>query len=266
MVVVQAVFWGHPVSQGLPSLDYFLTSDLFETTTPSTDRYHEQRLLMDTTGTFFLRPPPSTTNTSSNGRASLGLSDGSHVYVICQTLMKFHPGMDHSLLAPLLQRDPAGVVVITYNPSQRMWRHELERRFRQSLGIPACRRVLFVPSLAKPAFYSLLQLADVVLDTYPFGGGVTALEALAAGTVVVTVPSRQTVPQLAAGMYRRMGLHDMVSHSAEHAVDRALRLADDKAFRQQELDRLRSRLPLLYEDDGVVDEWQWMLQRLAETQ
>lgn len=30
MAPLQCVFWGHPVSQGLPSIDYFVSSDLFE--------------------------------------------------------------------------------------------------------------------------------------------------------------------------------------------------------------------------------------------
>ena len=38
---VQMVFWGHPVSQGIPSIDYFISSDLFEGGGEN-DRYNEQ--------------------------------------------------------------------------------------------------------------------------------------------------------------------------------------------------------------------------------
>ena len=43
-----------------------------------------------------------------------------------------------------------------------------------------------------------------MLDPFPFGGGVTTLEALSTCTPVITLPSRQTVPQLAAGMIDTM--------------------------------------------------------------
>lgn len=54
------------------------------------------------------------------------------------------------------------------------------------LGVSLCkmknhRRVLFLPTLPFAEFQALLTLADVVLDPFPFGGGVTTLDALHLG-------------------------------------------------------------------------------------
>jgi predicted O-linked N-acetylglucosamine transferase (SPINDLY family) len=46
-----------------------------------------------------------------------------------------------------------------------------------------------------------------MIDPYPFGGGVTTLEALAVCTPVLTLPSRQTVLTLTAGMIRGMYIY-----------------------------------------------------------
>jgi predicted O-linked N-acetylglucosamine transferase (SPINDLY family) len=48
----------------------------------------------------------------------------------------------------------------------------------------------FPPSLTREKL-ALFEAADVVLDTFPVGIGVTALEVLDMGTPVVTLPSRQ---------------------------------------------------------------------------
>ena len=61
---------------------------------------------------------------------------------------------------------------------------------------------------ARAGWWALLRAAHVLIDPYPFGGGVTTLEALAACAPVVTAPALQTVPQLAAGFYRRLGLDE----------------------------------------------------------
>lgn len=52
------------------------------------------------------------------------------------------------------------------------------------------RRVRYVPEMPQRDLWALLSNADVVLDTFPVGMGSTALETLALGVPVVTLPSR----------------------------------------------------------------------------
>jgi len=49
-------------------------------------------------------------------------------------------------------------------------------------------RFHILPRRSRGAFLKLLASADVVLDTYPFGGGVTTLETLSVGTPMVVLP------------------------------------------------------------------------------
>ena len=100
---VQLVYWGHPVSQGLPSIDYFLSSELYEEPSASPP-HHEQRLMLDGLTTGFVRPerPP---RDRLFRPAELGLHADSHVYLLCQTLMKLHPELDE-VLGRVLDGDP----------------------------------------------------------------------------------------------------------------------------------------------------------------
>ena len=49
----------------------------------------------------------------------------------------------------------------------------------------------FVMQMNHSAFIALLRAADVVVDTFPVGGGLTVAEALLVGTPVITVPEAQ---------------------------------------------------------------------------
>jgi hypothetical protein len=60
-------------------------------------------------------------------------------------------------------------------------------------------RIVWLASLTPQEYVTMLAIGDVMLDPFPFGGGVTTLESVAVCTPVVTFPSGQSVPQLAAG-------------------------------------------------------------------
>lgn len=109
-----------------------------------------------------------------------------------QTLMKLHPAFD-AVLAGILSQDPLAYVVLLASKTQSVWKEQLRSRFRRSLGEFSMRfwnnrRVLFMPTLPYAEFMALLSFADVILDPFPFGGGVTTLDALALGMYVRSAP------------------------------------------------------------------------------
>jgi predicted O-linked N-acetylglucosamine transferase (SPINDLY family) len=82
-------------------------------------------------------------------------------------------------------------------------------------------RVLWMQNLKPNQYLGMLALGDVMLDPYPFGGGVTTLEGLSVCTPVLTLPGRQTVPALTAGMIKTM-LGEVGSAAATELVTRNL--------------------------------------------
>lgn len=72
-------------------------------------------------------------------------------------------------------------------------------RWRKTLGLDLVKRLVFLPTVAQSEMMTITAQCDVMLDTFPWGAGVTSLEALYAGTPIVTLPSRLSVLQLAAG-------------------------------------------------------------------
>ena len=296
---VQCVFWGHPISQGLSSIDYFISSDLYEPSDAAVaDRYHEQLIRLDGLSAYFSSPGMKLQTLLVRGAAQrhrsdtlsrLGLPSDARLYLIPQTLMKFHPDFDKALVS-ILNRDPHGVIVVTFATNQAVWQSILETRLASAIHAPpekspgggapdvfkrtGSSRVRFLPSLDHDSFLSLLGAVDCVLDPWPFGGGVTSLEALAMGTPVITLPSRQSVVQLASGFYRRMSQQQQdyegapwpVASDEEDFVKLATSIASGGSLRERLSDRIRNLSAVLYDDKDAADQWSALLVRLGRSQ
>src|SRR5262249_9395174 len=104
---VQCVTWGHPVTTGIPAMDYFLSSELLEG--GGAERHYTEKLVrLPTLNTYYHRPSPPS---PLKGREQFGLPADGHLYGCPQSLFKFHPEFDE-LLGAILRRDPQGTLVL----------------------------------------------------------------------------------------------------------------------------------------------------------
>jgi predicted O-linked N-acetylglucosamine transferase (SPINDLY family) len=247
---LQCVLGGHPDTVGIPAIDFFLSSDLQEP--PDADGHYSEWLVrLPGAPTYYERPSlPS----PLKPRSAFGLPNGQPLYFCAQTLIKIHPEMD-ALFAAILDRDPDGVVVLPggYNP--RLADH-LRARFAESLG-PRASRVTVLPALSHFDFMNVMALADVSLDTRPFGGGNTSWQAIAAGTPIVTWPGRFLRGRYTQALYRQAGATDTVVDSAQAYVEMAVRLARDRAFRAAVQARVEAGAGRIFADrthvEGLAD-------------
>ncbi len=74
---IQCFAWAHPVTTGLPSLDYFLSSELIEGENPQ-EHYSEKLILLPNIGVAYPKPyiPPIV-----KSRSDYGLSDNDLIMV-----------------------------------------------------------------------------------------------------------------------------------------------------------------------------------------
>lgn len=244
---VQCTSWGIQVTSGIPTMDYYLSSELIEPEGAAA-HYSEQLLLMRGIPSYqsrIVRPE------APRDRASLGLPEGGHVYLCPQQLGKFHPEFDH-LLADILRQDPQGVVVVTEGRSARE-AAALRRRWEAAISDVA-QRVVFVPSQRGDDYASLLLAADVLLDTLHYGGVNTTYDALSLGKAVVTLPGEFQRGRYTLGCYRHMNYLECVATDRGHYASLAVRLASDPAYRAEVEAEILRRGDSLFDDHLAVDE------------
>ncbi|MDA1089750.1 MAG: tetratricopeptide repeat protein [Proteobacteria bacterium] len=243
---VQVVGWGHPVTTGIPNIDYFLSSEDLET--PDADNHYTEHLIrLRHLPAFYHRPP----QVSTVGRDHFGLPEDGRLYIIPQTLFKFHPDFD-TVLGSILRQDTDGwLVVISGNRDN--WDSLLMDRFRAAFPDEAD-RVLIIPRMASYDFVRLMSLADALLDTPHFCGGYSSSEAFAAGLAIVTWPGAFMRGRVTYAQYKAMGITDLIAEDGVGYAQLALRLAQDHEFRQVIKNRIAKNSAVLFENIAVVRE------------
>jgi predicted O-linked N-acetylglucosamine transferase (SPINDLY family) len=244
---IQCVSWGHPVTTGLPAIDYFLSAALLEPK-DAEEHYTEALIRPNKINTYYFEPKISS---PIKDRAALGLPEDAHLYVCSQSLFKIHPDFD-TVLGQILRGDPNGRLVLIEGMCAD-WRPLLLSRFRRTFP-GEVDRVIFVPRLSQEDFLHLQARADVLLDTTHFGGGNTSYEAFAFGTPIVTRAGAFLRDRITYACYRQMGLADCVATSDADYVRIALRLGTDPAWREQVRAEILARKHRLYEDPVALQE------------
>jgi predicted O-linked N-acetylglucosamine transferase (SPINDLY family) len=217
---LQAATWGHSVTSGIDTVDYYVSHDAVEI--PNAQEHYTERLIR-LPGYFvprYLKPPlPSPRAARARGRR----------YHCPQNLFKLHPDFD-SALRGILERDAEAQIVLV--DSNRPWTGQLDQRLQRSLGAYAS-RVHIAPRMSHAQFLEHLAGADVVLDPFYFGGWNSSCDAFALGVPIVTLPGFLLPGRYTGGLYQEMGVEGAVASSPEDYVDIALRLARDEPFREQ---------------------------------
>ncbi len=257
---VQAASWGHPETSGLPTIDYYLSSELLEPA-DAQDHYSERLVRLPALGCCVERAevravPPEP------GRWGIGPDSA---VLLCPGVPFKYPPEHDGLLAEIARRVPqARLVFFTYwlTPLSDKLSARLRAAFERA-GLEFERHVVFVPWQPRAAFYGWLERATVFLDTLGFSGFNTALQAAECALPVVTREGRFMRGRLASGLLRRMGLDELVARSDEDYVALAARLAQDGAYRESIRGRMRSSQHVLFADLSPIRALEAFLEQAA---
>ena len=226
---IQVALLGHASPTGLPTIDYFVSS---EAEPNDAEKCYRERLVkLPGAGADQIRPPGlKGFRDSGLSRARLAIPDSAFVFISCANGMKHVPERDFLWLEILRMIPHAYIVLKPFSPGDSDVR--LRDRIRQvGLMAGAPERIRCVESCdSHQEVMSLLSLSDVQLDTYPFNGWTTTIEAICMGLPTITQEGKAYRSRLGAAFLRSLGISEGIAANAREYLAWAVRLANDPAL------------------------------------
>jgi len=270
---VQVNTWGHSDTSGVPSVDYFVSSEFFEPGA-SQDMYSERLVLMRSLSTFY--QPLFDCTHAHRLRCDLGVPADGPLLVCLQSLFKFSAEFLDTLVLIAAQNPHAYIVLLKDTKvagitgvaeEQRLFEMRLTAALAKAQttfptpGLNLRRQIVLLDRLALVPYQSLVMYADLMLDPFPFGGCNSSFEAFQYGKPVVTWPSATRLNgRFTQGLYRRMGIacRGIVGSAAEYAETVKFWLGDENLGRDDYVRTcalIQRRRHLLFAEQESVDEW-----------
>ena len=240
---VQCVAWGHPVTPGLPTIDYFLSSELMEPENAQ-NHYSETLIRLPNIGVSYPKPyiPPTTKN-----RADFQLRDDAVIYLCCQAPFKYLPQYDF-ILAEIAHRVPQAQFLFLRGG---LLKQRLNRAFA-AVGLKSEDYCVFLTIPERLDYLTINLLSDVYLDTFSWSGGNTTLEAIACNLPIVTCPGEFMRGRHSDSFLKMLGVTDTIAQNEAEYIEIAVKLGLDPALRNQLAERMRENQDRLYDDKACV--------------
>ncbi len=247
---VQCVTWGHPITSGLPTIDYFISSELMEPT-EGDNHYSEKLIRLSNLGIAYAKPslPPQ-----RKTRLEMGLAEDKIIYLNCQSLFKYLPEND-DIFPRIARQVPHSHFIFICHRSEFVT-HCFQSRLSQAFnryGLNWQNYGVMMPQLEQNDYFQLNLLADIYLDNLSWSGGNTTLEAIACQLPVVTCPGEFMRGRHSYAILKKLGITETIATDKNHYIEIAIRLGLDNQWRQTIKDYTKMNIDTVFNDRTSVE-------------
>ena len=248
---VQCVAYGHPVTTGLSSIDYYLSADAAEPSDAQT-AYSETLIRLPKLGVCY--PLPDISRRTLPTALLKRKNARNKPFLLCvQRLFKVLPHMD-SLVARIARQLPGCGIAFFASLSPGLNETFVKRvtAAMQREGVDALTTLQLLPGMTYEHFLATVESADLVLDTTHFSGGNSSFDAFAVGAPVIAYEGEMMRARQTSAMLRIMNIPELITHSDDEYVATAVSLAKDPERLRDMRARILAGRAILFDDIATI--------------
>jgi predicted O-linked N-acetylglucosamine transferase (SPINDLY family) len=214
---VQVTWSAYPGTTGLEAIDYRLTDPYLDPPGQHDQNYSEKSIRLP--DTFWCYDPLQVDLPFTELPA---LRQGHVTFGSMNNICKVNPEVLR-MWSAVLEKVETSRMVILADPGEYL-QGMLAVLVKEGVDP---RRVEFVPRRERREYLQLYNRLDIILDTFPYNGHTTTLDALWMGVPVVTRVGQRVVSRAGLCLLSNLGLGEMAAHGSEEFVTIAAALAAD---------------------------------------
>jgi predicted O-linked N-acetylglucosamine transferase (SPINDLY family) len=223
---IQVTWLGYDAS-GLPTIDYFI-ADPYVLPDDAQDYYQEKIWRLPQT---YIAVDGFEIGIPTIQRSDLDIPENAIVYWSSQAGFKRNPDTIH-LQMKILSEVPNSYFLVKGTGDQDII-CDLFINIAKIEGVSPDRLRFLPRSPNEYAHRANIQIADVVLDTYPYNGATTTLETLWAGVPLVTRVGQQFAARNSYAFLMNVGVTEGIAWSDAEYIEWGVRFGQDEQLRQQ---------------------------------
>lgn len=216
---IQVHYLGYPGSLGTGTIDYLIADEIV--IPPQAVKHHAERIVY-LPGCYQCNDSKRADPAVNRPRAELGLPENSFIFCCFNSSFKIGPEIFAVWMRLLRDFPDSALWLLKSNPAA----VTNLRREAAGHGI-APERLIFAELVPLPEHLARLRVADLALDTFPYGAHTTASDAVWAGVPLLTMAGRSFASRVAASILRSAGLGGLIAASSDEYLNRAIALARD---------------------------------------
>jgi protein O-GlcNAc transferase len=258
---VQVAAWGHPETTGMPSIDYFLSAEAFESPAAQ-DNYRERLVCLPGIGAHYAKIDPILVDVDLR---KLNIDPNRPIAFCPATAYKFLPAHDWTFAA-IARGAPACQLVLVTDDIAPHLSDLIARRLRAAFEhaeLDYDRHVRFIEHQSRPRYFAFMRQSSIYLDTIAFSGFNTAMQAFECGLPVVTVEGQFLRNRFASGLLREMGVEELIATDAKAYVDNAIRFLSSPALLAAVRSKISQRFPSLLDRSDSIRAFETFLESVA---
>jgi predicted O-linked N-acetylglucosamine transferase (SPINDLY family) len=227
-----SVTWLGWDTSGCPAIDYFI-ADPYVLPSNAEEYYRTKIWRLPQT---YIAIDGFEVEVPTKRRSDYNLPADAIVYLCAQKSYKHHPDILR-LQMQIIKQVPNSYLLVKMraNPESLM---KIYQELANEVGISIEQLRFIQPDPDEMTHRANLQLADVVLDTFPYNGATTTLETLWMGVPLVTKVGQAFVARNSYAFMQQVGVTAGIAHTDAEYVDWGVRLGTDLALRQQIMAKL----------------------------